>query len=46
VNYSRFIGKNAELFKASEIRELLKVVEARKVISFAGGYPDPQTLPR
>jgi len=46
VDYSRFIGKNAELFKASEIRELLKVVEARKVISFAGGYPDPQTLPR
>lgn len=46
MNYSRFIGKNAELFKASEIRELLKVVEARKVISFAGGYPDPQTLPR
>jgi 2-aminoadipate transaminase len=46
VDYSRFIGRNAELFKASEIRELLKVVEARKVISFAGGYPDPQTLPR
>lgn len=46
MDYSRFIGKNAELFKASEIRELLKVVEARKVISFAGGYPDPQTLPR
>jgi len=46
VDYSKFIGRNSELFKASEIRELLKVVEARKVISFAGGYPDPQTLPR
>jgi len=46
VDYTRFIAKASEVFKASEIRELLKVVEARKVISFAGGYPDPQTFPR
>ncbi|MEM0066719.1 MAG: PLP-dependent aminotransferase family protein, partial [Sulfolobales archaeon] len=46
MDYSRFIAKASEVFKASEIRELLKVVEARKVISFAGGYPDPQTFPR
>lgn len=46
MDYSKFIAKASEVFRASEIRELLKVVEARKVISFAGGYPDPQTFPR
>ncbi|MEM1622868.1 MAG: PLP-dependent aminotransferase family protein [Sulfolobales archaeon] len=46
MDYGRFVAKASELFRASEIRELLKVVEARKVISFAGGYPDPQTFPR
>ncbi|MCX8184169.1 MAG: PLP-dependent aminotransferase family protein [Sulfolobales archaeon] len=46
MDYSKFIARASEVFKASEIRELLKVVEARKVISFAGGYPDPQVFPR
>ncbi|MCX8208746.1 MAG: PLP-dependent aminotransferase family protein [Sulfolobales archaeon] len=46
MDYSKFIARASEVFRASEIRELLKVVEARKVISFTGGYPDPQTFPR
>jgi 2-aminoadipate transaminase len=46
LDYRKFIAKSAEAFRASEIRELLKVVEARRVISFAGGYPDPETFPR
>lgn len=46
MDYRKFIAKSAEAFRASEIRELLKVVEARRVISFAGGYPDPETFPR
>lgn len=46
MDYSRFIARASEVFRASEIRELLKVIEARKIISFTGGYPDPQTFPK
>lgn len=46
MDYTKFIARASEVFRGSEIRELLKVVEARRVISFAGGYPDPQTFPR
>jgi len=31
--------------RASEIRELLKLVEQKNVISFAGGLPDPKLFP-
>ena len=31
--------------KASEIRELLKVIERPEIISFAGGIPDPALFP-
>ncbi|MEM0362104.1 MAG: PLP-dependent aminotransferase family protein [Sulfolobales archaeon] len=31
---------------ASEIRELLKITEGKKVISLAGGLPDPSTFPK
>ncbi|BCU67142.1 aminotransferase [Sulfolobales archaeon HS-7] len=31
--------------RASEIRDILKITEGRKVISFAGGLPDPHTFP-
>ena len=31
--------------KASEIRELLKLVDRADVISFAGGIPDPALFP-
>ncbi len=46
MDYAKFIARASEVFKASEIRELLKVAEARKLIVFAGGMPDPQTFPR
>jgi DNA-binding transcriptional MocR family regulator len=31
--------------KASEIRELLKILEKPGIISFAGGIPDPKLFP-
>ncbi len=34
-------ARRAERMKASDIRELLKVVDRPGVISFAGGIPDP-----
>ena len=34
-------ARRAEAMKASEIRELLKVLEQPDIISFAGGIPDP-----
>ncbi|MEB3805905.1 MAG: PLP-dependent aminotransferase family protein [Desulfurococcales archaeon] len=42
--YRRFTSKRASLFKASEIRELLKLTEGRNVISLAGGLPDPSVF--
>ncbi len=42
----RFLAERTKLFKASEIRELLKLTEGREIISFAGGLPDPETFPR
>jgi len=35
----------ARKFKASDIRELLKLTEKPNIISFAGGLPNPQTFP-
>jgi DNA-binding transcriptional MocR family regulator len=37
----RYAGR-AHAMRASEIRELLKVLETPGIISFAGGIPDPQ----
>jgi DNA-binding transcriptional MocR family regulator len=38
-------ARRAERMVASEIRELLKVLERPNVISFAGGIPDPALFP-
>jgi DNA-binding transcriptional MocR family regulator len=35
----------AERMRASEIRELLKLLEQPGIISFAGGIPDPALFP-
>ena len=35
----------AERMRASEIRELLKVLDRPGIISFAGGIPDPALFP-
>lgn len=42
--YSRFASKRTSLFRASEIRELLKLTEGKDVISLAGGLPDPKVF--
>jgi DNA-binding transcriptional MocR family regulator len=38
-------ARRAERMKASEIRELLKLLERPGIISFAGGIPDPALFP-
>jgi DNA-binding transcriptional MocR family regulator len=38
-------ARRAERMRASEIRELLKVLEQPGVVSFAGGIPDPVMFP-
>jgi DNA-binding transcriptional MocR family regulator len=40
----RYAGR-AERMRASEIRELLKILDQPDVISFAGGIPDPALFP-
>ena len=40
-----FYSKNARNIKRSEIRELLKVTRQPDMISFAGGFPGPETFP-
>ena len=41
VNIERLFSKRAKTFRASEIRELLKVTQLPDMISFAGGLPNP-----
>lgn len=38
-------ARRSERMKASEIRELLKILEKPGIISFAGGIPDPKLFP-
>ena len=38
-------ARRVEAMKASEIRELLKILEQPEIISFAGGIPDPELFP-
>ncbi len=38
-------SQNARRMRASEIRELLKLVQRPEVISFAGGLPNPDAFP-
>jgi len=43
-NAPRYASRIARM-KASEIRELLKLIDRPEVISFAGGIPDPELFP-
>ncbi|CAB49116.1 aminotransferase-like domain-containing protein [Pyrococcus abyssi] len=45
-NVERFFSKKAMEMKASEVRELLKLVETSDIISLAGGLPNPKTFPK
>jgi DNA-binding transcriptional MocR family regulator len=40
-----FFSTRASRFEASEIRELLKLINCEDIVSFAGGIPDPTLLP-
>jgi len=42
----RFFSKKALEMRASEVRELLKLVETSDIISLAGGLPNPKTFPK
>ncbi|MFA4646972.1 PLP-dependent aminotransferase family protein [Pyrococcus kukulkanii] len=45
LNFEAYFSEKALRMKASEIRELLKLVETSDVISLAGGLPNPKTFP-
>ena len=44
--YEPRYARRAEAMRASEIRELLKLLEEPGIISFAGGIPDPALFPK
>ena len=44
--FEKFLSKDTTSLRSSEIRDLLKLTEGKKVISLAGGLPDPQTFPK
>lgn len=45
LKYDKFLSNLTQFMKASEIRELLKLVEKKRIISLAGGLPDPNSFP-
>jgi 2-aminoadipate transaminase len=45
VNVERLFSKRAKKLRTSEIRELLKITQIPKMISFAGGLPNPEAFP-
>lgn len=45
MNWTEKFTKDASAIRASEIRELLKILENPSILSFAGGIPDPATFP-
>lgn len=45
VDWSQVFATRSERMRASEIRELLKLLDQPDIISFAGGIPDPKLFP-
>lgn len=45
MNWADIFASRATRMKASEIRELLKLLDQPDIISFAGGIPDPDLFP-
>lgn len=45
LDWSTVFATRSERMRASEIRELLKLLEQPDIISFAGGIPDPSLFP-
>ncbi|HEX2122881.1 MAG TPA: PLP-dependent aminotransferase family protein [Thermoanaerobaculia bacterium] len=44
-SYSRFFSRDADSFRPSAIRSFAKIINDPKIISFAGGVPNPETFP-
>ena len=44
-NLSKHLSERAKELRASEVRELLKLLQVPDMISFAGGFPNPETFP-
>lgn len=45
MDWDHVLATRSSRMKASEIRELLKVLDQPDIISFAGGIPDPELFP-
>jgi 2-aminoadipate transaminase len=45
MNFDRIFSENSRNLQASEIRELLKLLDRPSIISFAGGLPNPDAFP-
>lgn len=45
IDWSQAFATRSERMRASEIRELLKLLDQPDIISFAGGIPDPSLFP-
>ncbi|QLF70774.1 PLP-dependent aminotransferase family protein [Peteryoungia desertarenae] len=45
LDWDHVFARRAERMRASEIRELLKLLDQPDIISFAGGIPDPALFP-
>ncbi len=46
MDWSSILASRSSRMKASEIRELLKLLDQPDIISFAGGIPDPALFPK
>jgi len=44
-SYDSFFSRDAHSFRASAIRSFAKLINDPKIISFAGGVPNPETFP-
>jgi len=45
MDWNNVLATRSSRMKASEIRELLKLLDQPDIISFAGGIPDPALFP-
>lgn len=46
LNWETIFATRSSRMRASEIRELLKLLDRPDIISFAGGIPDPELFPK
>jgi DNA-binding transcriptional MocR family regulator len=46
LNWENIFATRSSRMRASEIRELLKLLDRPDIISFAGGIPDPELFPK